>query len=177
MTLTTADAPGAQPVQVWSLQMLSPHWLRPSPARSQDWQFHVVDHDVAAVSARMYREVGQDWSWVDRRHWQEDDWQAWVQRPGHLLAVAMVDGACAGYIELDRQGPYIEIAYFGLLTPWIGRGLGGWLLTEGLRSAWQMHGAQCVWVHTCSLDAPGALRNYQARGMRIFRTDVEWRLE
>ena len=29
-----------------------------------------------------------------------------------------------------------------------------------------------VVVNTCSLDHPGALANYQARGMRIFKTDT-----
>jgi hypothetical protein len=27
-----------------------------------------------------------------------------------------------------------------------------------------------VWLHTCSLDHPAALANYQARGFRIFDT-------
>ena len=159
--------------------MLSPHWLRPVSARASNWQFQVVDNDQdeqAAISAQLYRQVGQDWWWVDRATWQQPQWQAWVQRPGHLLALAMVEQDCAGYVELDRVGPNVEIAYFGLLAPWLGMGLGGWLLTQALRTAWQFSGVQCVWVHTCSLDAPGALRNYQARGMRIFRTDVEWRL-
>lgn len=176
MTLTTQGAPGAQAVQVWSLHMLSPHWLRPAATRSSDWQLQVVTDDVATVSAQMYREVGEPWSWVDRAHWQVTQWRAWVERPGHLLTLAMVGNECAGYVELDCQGPAIEIAYFGLLAPWIGRGIGGWLLTQALRTAWQFSGVQIVWVHTCSLDGPGALQNYQARGMRIFRTDVEWRL-
>jgi GNAT superfamily N-acetyltransferase len=176
MTLTTADVPGAQPVQVWHLHTLNPSWLRPAAARAADWHLQVVTDDVAATSERMYRQVGQDWFWVDRLHWQADQWRAWVRRPGHLLALAMVGDATAGYIELDRQGPYVEIAYFGLLADWIGQGIGGWLLTAGLRTAWQCSGVQCVWVHTCSLDGPGALQNYQARGMRVFGSQVEWRL-
>jgi hypothetical protein len=28
-----------------------------------------------------------------------------------------------------------------------------------------------VWVHTCTLDHPNALKNYLARGMTIFRTE------
>ena len=34
-------------------------------------------------------------------------------------------------------------------------------------------GAQRVWVHTCSLDHPHALANYQARGFRIFRVEEQ----
>ena len=32
-------------------------------------------------------------------------------------------------------------------------------------------GAARDWVHTCSLDHPQALSNYQARGFRIYRTE------
>ena len=39
---------------------------------------------------------------------------------------------------------------------------------------WAMNAAR-VWVHTCDLDHPAALPNYQARGFKIFR--VESKLE
>jgi hypothetical protein len=29
-----------------------------------------------------------------------------------------------------------------------------------------------VWVHTCSLDGPAALANYQARGLTLYRTET-----
>jgi hypothetical protein len=29
-----------------------------------------------------------------------------------------------------------------------------------------------VWLHTCSLDAPQARRNYEARGLRLFHTET-----
>ena len=32
-------------------------------------------------------------------------------------------------------------------------------------------GASRVWVHTCDLDGPASLANYQARGFRIFKTE------
>jgi hypothetical protein len=30
-----------------------------------------------------------------------------------------------------------------------------------------------VWVHTCTLDHPAALGNYQARGMVVYKTETE----
>ena len=43
----------------------------------------------------------------------------------------------AGYYELrrDKDGG-VEIAYFGLLPEFIGRGLGGALLTSAIEEAW-----------------------------------------
>jgi hypothetical protein len=34
-------------------------------------------------------------------------------------------------------------------------------------------GPERVWVHTCSLDGPHALANYQARGMRVFKVEKQ----
>ncbi len=63
----------------------------------------------------------------------------------------------------------MEIVYFGLLPQFVGQGLGGHLLTEAVERAWQMD-ARRVWVHTCNLDHPAALKNYQARGFKLYQT-------
>jgi GNAT superfamily N-acetyltransferase len=67
----------------------------------------------------------------------------------------------------------VEIAYFGLAPKFIGRGFGGYLLSQAIKSAWKMKGTQRAWVHTCTLDHPGALRNYKARGMEVYRVATE----
>jgi GNAT superfamily N-acetyltransferase len=69
-----------------------------------------------------------------------------------------------------QWGANLEIAYFGLLPQFIGRGIGGTLLTSAIERAWEM-GAARVWVHTCSLDGPSALGNYQARGFRYYKEE------
>jgi hypothetical protein len=38
--------------------------------------------------------------------------------------------------------------------------------------AWDM-GAERVWIHTCTLDHSQALRNYEARGFRIFNVEEQ----
>ena len=63
----------------------------------------------------------------------------------------------------------VEIAYFGLLPPFIGQGMGGALLSDAVAAAWEF-GAKRIWLHTCSMDHPSALANYQARGFKIFET-------
>jgi GNAT superfamily N-acetyltransferase len=79
----------------------------------------------------------------------------------------------AGYYELRRDDEDgVEIAYFGLLPEFIGRGLGGALLTNAIEEAWRMSSVSRVWVHTCTLDHPGALGNYQARGMVIYKQET-----
>ncbi len=61
--------------------------------------------------------------------------------------------------------------YFGLLPEFIGRGLGGPLLTAAVRRAWEIPGARRVWLHTCTEDHPQALANYLSRGFSVFRVE------
>jgi GNAT superfamily N-acetyltransferase len=66
----------------------------------------------------------------------------------------------------------VEIAYFGLLSEFIGRGLGGDLLTSAIENVWAWSPAPIrVWVHTCNRDHPGALNNYKARGFCVYKVE------
>lgn len=81
------------------------------------------------------------------------------------------DGETAGYFELRKcEDGSVEIAYFGLLPAFIGRGLGKHLLTCATEQAWAV-GANRVWLHTCTLDDPAAKPNYLKRGFRPFKTE------
>ncbi len=63
------------------------------------------------------------------------------------------------------------MAYFGIMSAFQGRGLGKHLLSAGVVRAFE-DGARWVWLHTCTLDGPHALSNYQARGFRAYRTET-----
>ena len=76
----------------------------------------------------------------------------------------------------QRDHGSVEITYFGLGIDVHGHGLGGWFLTEALHHGFSFEGVERVWLHTCSLDGPHARTNYEARGMRVFDTEVEWKM-
>lgn len=118
----------------------------------------------------LYTTVGGRWRWHTRLSWDRDQWRRQLERPGVETWVGYARGTPAGYFELERQGQDVEIVYFGLFPGFIGQGLGGALLTSAIERAWDM-GAARVWVHTCDLDHPRALANYQARGMQVYRTE------
>ena len=63
-------------------------------------------------------------------------------------------------------GGDVHIWNFGLLSQFIGQGLGSHLLTKALERAWAWVATK-VWLRTCSHDHPHALKNYLARGFRI----------
>jgi GNAT superfamily N-acetyltransferase len=79
-----------------------------------------------------------------------------------------------GFFLLERHGADIEIKLFGLLPEWIGRRVGGWLLTEAVRRAWATGPARVI-LNTCSLDGPAALPNYLARGFTVEREEHQLR--
>lgn len=160
-----------RPVTTWYLEMHDPAQLRraavPDPAPA------IVRAEITspALNRFLYTSVGGAWHWVDRLPWTWQRWQDWLDRPGHQTWVMSVAGTPAGYFELDRQGDDVEIAYFGVAPQFIGRKLGGHLLTRTIEQAWAV-GAKRVWVHTCSLDHPRALANYQARGMTLYNEET-----
>ncbi|MDQ6861676.1 MAG: GNAT family N-acetyltransferase [Verrucomicrobiota bacterium] len=151
------------------LEMTSSAELRPK--RSEDPLFRVreVTERDWRLNRAMYLSVGQPWAWNDKRRWSDERWQAYIGTDALRTVLGEYDGDIAGYFELHRERDEVEIAYFGLLPQFIGRGLGGALLTSALETAWESNAAR-VWVHTCSHDHPAALQNYGARGLRIYKT-------
>jgi GNAT superfamily N-acetyltransferase len=148
------------------LELTDPAGLRASAP--PDVHVEIARTEDAAVSRAMYEQVGRDWSWTDRLVWTPEQWAAWSQRVETW--VASVDGARAGCYELDPQGDAVEIASFGLLPAFHGRRVGGHLLTHAVRRAFEL--GSRVWVHTCTLDGPHALANYEARGMRVYKLET-----
>ncbi|MFW2366082.1 MAG: GNAT family N-acetyltransferase [Desulforhopalus sp.] len=122
----------------------------------------------------LYQLIGGPWKWVDKLTWPDEKWIDYAENDNLRTWVAYHKGSPAGYYDLQKQaGGDVEIAYFGLVPRFIGKGFGGYLLSEAIRCAWKWPGTKRVWVHTCTLDHPGALANYKARGMKIYREERE----
>ena len=97
--------------------------------------------------------------------------QGLSRRADHALAAHRSGGAPAGYFELKRcDDGSVEIAYFGLLPDFVGKGLGKYLLVRAIEEAWALAPSR-VWLHTCTLDHPAALPNYLARGFKATKTE------
>jgi GNAT superfamily N-acetyltransferase len=129
----------------------------------RDWRFN----------REMYFKVGEQWKWIDKQPWTDAQWQEWASDPNLRTFAGYCDEALIGYYELHRDVDPVEIAYFGLLPEFIGRGLGGTLLTSAIETAWAWEPMPTrVWVHTCNRDHPNALANYQARGFKIYKVET-----
>ena len=116
----------------------------------------------------LYNGVGRDYLWTIRDKMREPELSAIIQNPAVEIYVLYIDGVPAGFAELDRRKqPDIELAYFGLLPEFIGRGLGGFFLRWAIHKAWDYQPRR-LFVHTNTLDHPNALRNYQKQGFEIY---------
>jgi ribosomal protein S18 acetylase RimI-like enzyme len=153
------------------LEQKSRNDLRPAPSPGEDVTVLQVNDCEPAFWRRLYGEVGAEYHWVDRLGWSDDTIRTYLSDPSGSLWILSVDGSVAGYFELRKHpDDSVEIAYFGLLPAYIGRGLGKYLLSEATSRAWDLRPAR-VWLHTSTLDHPSALPNYLARGSSIVRVE------
>ncbi|RYZ06902.1 MAG: GNAT family N-acetyltransferase [Myxococcales bacterium] len=161
-------------VTTWYLEMRAVSQLRAAAIPTAPHRVEQVQQPSAAFARFLYTEVGGHHQWFDRLGWSRKKWDTHLARPLVSLYTLHIGGAPAGYFELEEQPRgNVQIIYFGLMPEHQGRGWGGALLTRAVQLAWQLGDATRVWVHTCTLDSPAALPNYQARGFVVFRQKTE----
>ena len=158
------------PTQVWYLEMGSRDDLVPREGPGEIRRSAVP---YGPLNRFFYREVGRDFDWVDRLGWTGERWQEWAERTE--LWIVHDRGTPAGYAELEpRADGTVDVAFFGMLAPFRGRGLGGQLLAHVVARAWEL-GPDRVTVNTCALDGPYARAHYEARGFRVVKEVIEER--
>jgi len=155
------------PVKTYYLEMLEPVAAEP-PRPSPEVEVEHLPRPPTDFYRGLYDGVGRDWYWVDRLVMPDGQLRAILEDPLVEVHLLRSGGRPAGYAELDRRiEGQIELAYFGLLPEFIGKGLGKYLLAWAVWKAWSYRPSR-VWVHTCDLDHPGALPLYQRGGFRLY---------
>lgn len=154
------------------LELRSPDDLRPAPAPRPAPRIERVGECPPSFYRYLYAEVGRAFHWTDRLRWSDETIRTHLATPGLTLWLLTWESAPAGYFELKpHEDGSIEIAYFGLLPEFFGRGWGKFLLTEAAREAWRAQPTR-VWLHTSTLDHPAALPNYLQRGFVPVREET-----
>src|SRR5690606_25264726 len=113
----------------------------------------------------LYEQVGKGHHWLMRRHQDDEALRADLDAATVEIQVLYVDGAPAGFFELDLGGlpEAVDIRYFGLTPDFQGRGLGRFFLSEAIFAAWAQQPGK-VTIQTNTLDSPRALQLYQKAG-------------
>ena len=119
-----------------------------------------------------YKQVGKKHRWIDRLSWSDEKWINFISNKNLETYVISEYEDLIGFFELlyNPELKETEISYFGLLEEYIGKGIGGYALSEAIKKSFKKN-IKRVWLHTSTLDHPNALKNYIARGMRVFRKE------
>ena len=154
------------------LELRSPDQLRRVELDDPAARFIRRDDISVDEYRRLYRDVGGQWHWIDRNAWSDEHLATHLARSEIVVYECRVLDDVAGFFELERHGDgSVEISYFGLITSFMGRGLGKAMLSAAATEAWSLN-ANRVWLHTCTLDSPMALPNYKARGFVAFKSET-----
>jgi hypothetical protein len=114
-----------------ALEMQSSEDFRPKKIDREDVRVERIEIPTPSLNHYFFVNVGRPWKWHSRLSWTLSDWRAWVENENVHTFVGYVKNTPFGYIELDRQGDSVEIAFFGVLPQFIGCSLGGYLLSRG----------------------------------------------
>ena len=157
---------------VTSLEMRErprPRAAPPAPFRLNRWKEPAADKYRA-----LFRRIGEPWLWFSRLAMSEADLLVVIHDPRiEIYAVEDRRGIEIGLLELDfRQAGETEIGFIGFVPELAGKRHGGWLMAQALSLGWRRDTAR-MWVHTCTLDHPGALNFYRRHGFVPFERAVE----
>lgn len=166
-------APSRLAVTITHLEMDAPPRLPAPPPPAMKLAVMRLETKGVAFYRYLYNHVGERWLWYERRRWTDEAIATVIGDPGVEVYVLYAAGEPAGFAELDRRAEGdVELAYFGLMPGFIGRGLGTWFMHWAVDAAWSKP-ARRLWVHTCDLDHPRAIANYQRAGFRPYRQETK----
>lgn len=153
------------------LEMREPPSL-PVAQAPEGWSLQRIDRDLQRYRT-LFRTIGEPWLWFSRAVMPDEELKAIIGDP-KVEAYALHDGtADMGLLELDfRPDKEVELAFLGLVPGFIGQGAGRFLMSEGIRRAFAKP-IRRFFVHTCTLDAPGALPFYIRSGFTPYRRAIE----
>ena len=121
------------------LEMTSPEDLNPKTANLPDILIEKMEPSYPEFNKFLHTAVGYEYKWGGRTTWGEKEWNAYVNREELETWVMYKKGTPAGYFELaKRANGDIQIECFGLLLQFVGKGLGGILLTKTIQRAWEI---------------------------------------
>ena len=140
---------------------------------SGDCSLNLLEPINFQLNKFFYKNIGKKHKWTDRLVWTEAQWIDYVSNNNMKTYILKYQNELAGFFELIfySNEKEVEIAYFGLLEEFQNKKLGSYLLSQAIKKSFNSK-TNRVWVHTCSLDHKNALKNYIARGMKIFKSET-----
>lgn len=155
-----------------TLEMRAPPPESPLP-ETPGSALHRVDQPGLDWYRDIFRRIGEPWLWQSRLRLSDEALTGIIRDQAVEVWALATPGGDEGLIELDFREPgACELAFFGLTPAWTGRGAGRRMMAHAVGRAWSRPIAR-FWVHTCTLDHPGALAFYIRSGFTPLRRQVE----
>ncbi len=147
--------------------------LKETKQSFDDFSIVLIDPINFQLNKFFYKNIGKKHRWVDRLIWSEQQWIDYVSNSKVKTYVLKKKDDLVGFFELifHIENKEVEIAYFGILEEYQNKKIGSFLLSEAIKKSFNEN-INRVWLHTCSLDHQNALKNYLARGMKIFKSEI-----
>lgn len=160
-------------VRVYHLEMT----VAPSLKRVTLWPdgcvLRKVERPPASFCRYMYATVGAEWNWRSRLSWPDEQFRETLYSDDVGIFILHRNWTPAGYAEIHTSSwPDVELRYFGLLSEFIGKGLGRYFLQQILFEAWRDRPKR-LWLKTRSADHHRALQLYQEAGFKIVEEALE----
>ena len=155
------------------LEISSLNDLNEANKPSEDYSLDLIDPINFQLNKFFYKNIGKKHYWIDRLIWTEEKWINYVSSKNVETYVLKNKDELVGFFELilHFEKKEIEIAYFGILEEYQNKKLGSFLLSEAIKKCFRKN-INRVWLHTCSHDHKNAIKNYIARGMKIFKSET-----
>lgn len=154
------------------LEMTGPPTSPTPPAPPVKLALLRAENPTVSFYRYLYNTVGEAWMWYERRQMSDEELAAIIRCPKVEIYVLYVHGVPAGYAELDlRNKQDINLAKFGMIPEFSGRGLGRYLLRWTIDQAWTKEPGRLL-VDTCNFDDPRALITYQRAGFTPYRQET-----
>ena len=124
------------------------------------------------INKFFYKQIGKDHFWRDRLVWTDKQWLKYSSNPlPDTWTLKDNNNDLIGYYEIEKHdNKEFELINMGVLDNFRSNNFGALLLKHVIKQS-QSEKAEKVWVHTCSLDHKFALKNYLARGFKIFKKE------
>jgi GNAT superfamily N-acetyltransferase len=144
----------------------------PRMAKPPGWSLERMTDDLDRYRA-LFRRIGEPWLWFSRAVMPDEELAAVVFDPRVEVHILSDGSADIGLLELDfRQRGEAELAFLGLVPGTLGQGAGRFLMSDAIRRAFAKP-VRRFFVHTCTLDHPGALAFYMRSGFTAYKRAIE----
>lgn len=162
VTILEVDGKKRIPMTVTFLEMHARPSALPPPQPKGKVAILKAENPPVHFYRYLYDTIGKPYWWVDRKKLSDEALAEIIHQVE--LYILYADGCPAGMAEIEyRDAAAGQLAYFGLMPEYVGRGLGYFFVYHAVQLAWSKPISSLL-INTCTLDHPRALPLYQRIG-------------